>query len=314
MTSRRSTIKRRSNSSRRGTDITQGEAIVDVNGVRLWTARHGSGPPLALLHGGPGLWDYIDDLAAMIDGTVEVHRYDQRGGGRSAAVLPYDVETFVADLDALRAHWGHERWTVAGHSWGASLALAYAVAHRARVEALVLIDGTGIVDDWREEYHANADARRTPAQRERLARLRAIVKGTREGWTPELEREYCVLTWLADYADPDAGAGHAGRLLRDTGPNYDANAALGADLKRLHADPAFVERVRAIDVPALVLHGALDPRPARLAERLAATLPDATLEIVPDAGHLPWVEQPGRVRDALRGFLARVRVRDEVAT
>ncbi|MDP3766457.1 MAG: alpha/beta fold hydrolase [Dehalococcoidia bacterium] len=274
-----------------------------VRGVRLWTKRHGDGPPMVLLHGGPGMWDYFDELAAMLDDIVEVHRYDQRGGGRSEDAPPYDVESFVADLEALRCHWRHERWIVCGHSWGANLALAYAVKHPRRVSALLLLSGTGVVDDWREEYHRSADARRTPEQRARRLELRAIVKGGGDRWTPELDREYCLLTWMADYADRDQAMEYTRRLLRPYGPNHELNAALGADLQRLCAD-GFGERMRRVEAPALVLHGARDPRPVRLAERQASMLPNARLVIVPEAGHLPWVEQAEAFRAAVRSFVA----------
>lgn len=288
------------------------EQMVEVNGVRLWTLRHGSGPPLVLLHGGPGLWDCFDELAAMLDGLVEVHRYDQRGGGRSERVPPYDVETFVADLDALRAHWGHERWIVAGHSWGAALALAYAVQHAERVAALVHLDGTGVTDDWHDEYHANADARRTPEERARRGELRAIVKEEPAQLTPELEREYCVLTWMADYADRSRGCELAERLLRSYRPNYEVNEALNADWQRLVTDASFVDAVARIAVPVLMLHGAEDPRPVRPAEQLAASLPNARLTVIDGAGHLPWLERPEETRGALREFLSSVTSRAEV--
>ncbi len=282
------------------------EQVVDVNGARLWTVRHGVGPPLILLHGGPGLWDYFDELAPMIDDLVEVHRYDQRGGGRSDCVPPFDVATLVADLDALRAYWGHERWIVAGHSWGAALALAYAVEHPQRVDALVHIDGTGVIDDWHDDYHTNADARRTPEQRERRRELRARVEREDEGWGPELDREYCVLSWMTDYIDRDHGQELASRLLRPYGPNYAVNTALSEDWARILAGGSFAERVGEIVAPTLIIHGAEDPRPPRLAERLAASMPNATLAIIPEAGHLPGVEQPGQMRDTLRAFLTEV--------
>ena len=152
------------------------EEYVVANGSRFWTARGGSGPPVVLLHGGPGLYDYFDDLEAMLADSFDVHRYDQRGSGRSERVLPYEVATFVADLDALRAHWGHDRWTLVGHSWGAGLALAYAVEHLDRVTALVHMDGTGLIKDWQEEYHSVSDERRTPAQRARRNELQAAMK------------------------------------------------------------------------------------------------------------------------------------------
>ena len=81
------------------------EAHLAVNGLSTWTATQGSGPPVVLCHGGPGSYDYLEPVAAMIDGMATVHRYDQRGCGRTESRGPWDVRTFVDDLDALRAHW-----------------------------------------------------------------------------------------------------------------------------------------------------------------------------------------------------------------
>ena len=115
--------------------MTASERSVAVNGVSLWTATQGAGPPVVLCHGGPGIYDYLEPVADMIADLVTAHRYDQRGCGRSEDRGPYNVATFVADLDALREHWGYEAWTVVGHSWGATLALLYAIEHPERVRA-----------------------------------------------------------------------------------------------------------------------------------------------------------------------------------
>lgn len=90
--------------------------LVEVLGATLWTASQGAGIPLVLCHGGPGLSDNLGSVAAMVDDIAVVHRYDQRGSGRSRFEGPFDVASFVADLDALRRHWGHRRWVVGGHS------------------------------------------------------------------------------------------------------------------------------------------------------------------------------------------------------
>jgi proline iminopeptidase len=71
-------------------------------------------------------------VADLIDSTHVVHRYDQRGCGWSTGPDDYRLARAIADLDALRASWGRERWTVFGHSWGATLALAYAWTHPER--------------------------------------------------------------------------------------------------------------------------------------------------------------------------------------
>lgn len=112
----------------------------------IWTESSGvaDGVPLVLAHGGPGLSNNLRPVAAMVDDVARVHRYDQRGCGRSSEGGPFDIATFVADLDALRAHWGHDRWVVGGHSWGAVLSLFYALAHPERTLGVVYLAGTSV--------------------------------------------------------------------------------------------------------------------------------------------------------------------------
>lgn len=61
-------------------------------------------PPAVLLHGGPGLWDYLEPLARLIEGGTLVHRYDQRGCGSSSTAEPAQlaIAHCVADLEELR--------------------------------------------------------------------------------------------------------------------------------------------------------------------------------------------------------------------
>ena len=73
------------------------------DGCELWTDVSGSGPPLVLCHGGPGLWGMSGELAAELADVRTVWRWDQRGGGRSGGTGPYTVARFVADLDEIVA-------------------------------------------------------------------------------------------------------------------------------------------------------------------------------------------------------------------
>ncbi len=86
--------------------------------AELWTIVEGSGPPVVLCHGGPGLWDYLGDLAALLSDEFTVYRWDQRACGRSTAgSLPPSMRRTTDDLDELRTHFGHARWSDLGHSW-----------------------------------------------------------------------------------------------------------------------------------------------------------------------------------------------------
>jgi molybdenum cofactor cytidylyltransferase len=127
--------------------------IVEVEGASLWTATQGGGVPLVLCHGGPGLSDNLGPIAEMVDDLALVHRYDQRGSGRSRSSGPFDVEAFVADLEALRRRWGHERCLAGGHSWGANLALCYALAHPDRTLGVIYLAGSG-----RDRSHAEVSS------------------------------------------------------------------------------------------------------------------------------------------------------------
>ena len=282
------------------------EVLKADDGAQLWHTSSGAGPPLILCHGGPGLWDYLGPLAALIEDVAEVHRWDQRGGGRSSRTGPYTMARMVEDMEAVRRHDGVERWVVAGHSWGAELALHYAVAHPQRTRALVYISGRGLMDSWRDVNKAACRQREThrttPAQRDRLEILSRLPQRT-----PDLEREFRFLSWFTDFSPGvDAEALLREMLEAPFEINFEANEELGEDNR------AYTEHLRAalplLAVPALLIHGSNDPRPTEGAEELARLLPHATLDVV-QAGHLPWLEIPATIRSLLAGFLGTLVLR-----
>ena len=115
------------------------ELVETEDGTRLrtWTdGHHTELPPVLLVHGGPGMWDYLEPVARMLEAHTVVHRYDQRGCGGSDPSEDHTVARYVADIDALRRHWRHDAWVVMGHSFGATLAFTYAAAHPRHTAAL----------------------------------------------------------------------------------------------------------------------------------------------------------------------------------
>jgi proline iminopeptidase len=277
---------------------------VAVAGASLWTTCQGSGPAVVLCHGGPGLWDYLAPVAALIDDLATVYRYDQRACGRSTGGPPYDVATAVADLDALRAHWGLADWIVAGHSWGATLALAYCLRHPARARGLIYLSGTGIDPAWHADYKANQAARLGQEGQRRLAELKTRLARAKGAEWAALDREYCALSWATDFADQSRARDLARRLfVADLHPNYEVNRLLWADARRVVETDTFTARLPGLRMPTLIIHGEADPRPLWAARRLAGLIPGAQLQTIPDAGHLPWLERPARIAAPLRRFL-----------
>ena len=99
------------------------------------------GIPAVYLHGGPGSGCQPDHRRLFDPERFHAVLFDQRGCGRSRPKGSRAHNTtahLIADMEAIRHKFGFERWLVAGGSWGATLALAYAQAHPDRVSGIVL--------------------------------------------------------------------------------------------------------------------------------------------------------------------------------
>jgi proline iminopeptidase len=136
------------------------ERFVTSDGLRLWAAEGGEGPPVLLGSGGPGCCDYLGPVAAMIADLARVIRYDPRGCGRSEPAPAYDLESCLADLENIRRACGFDRWIVGGHSWGADLALIYALEHPDRTAGLICLAGGRVHNDreWHQTYQRRKQA------------------------------------------------------------------------------------------------------------------------------------------------------------
>ncbi|MFF4503959.1 alpha/beta fold hydrolase [Streptomyces sp. NPDC001401] len=285
------------------TVMTENESptVVADDGVRLWAARSGDGEPLVLCHGGPGLWDMFADVAELLADLTPVVRWDQRGCGRSERSVagPWTSDRFVADLDAVRRHFGLERIRLLGHSWGAQLALSYALSHPERVSGLVYVAGTGIGPDadWHPGYQANLLAR-LGEHPERLARWRELKD--RPARSEDEDREMSVLQWSAEFEDRERALEHAGRMADPWfGINHESNKALNEERRRIWGTPELYDACRSLDLPVLILDGVHDIRPRSAVDSLERALPRVRRVILPDAGHMVWTDDPKGFREAV---------------
>lgn len=136
---------------------------IDDSGGKLWTCINGnqSGKTILLCNGGPGCCDYLAPVSQMLEQDYCVIRFEQRGCGRSVCDGKYDLQTTIEDIEKIRKFYNISNWIVGGHSWGANLALVYALNNPDCVDSILYIAGNGIHNDrhWRDEYHNNRDKR-----------------------------------------------------------------------------------------------------------------------------------------------------------
>jgi proline iminopeptidase len=272
------------------------------DGCRLWTSTSGEGAPLLCCHGGPGLWDMFGDFGGLLGDLATVHRWDQRGCGRSERRGPYSLATSVADLDAVRRGLGLDRVVLLGHSWGAQLALRYALDHPARVTGLVYLSGVGLGWAWRPDFE-RASRERLGTRRARLDELRR-PRDEHERTDAE-EREAAVLQWSVEFVDPSRATELAERMATPWFPiNQECNQTINDELKLSWREPELEAACRKLQVPTLILDGVEDVRPRWAVDSLERALPHVTRVRIDGAGHLPWMEAPDSFRAAIREFVA----------
>ena len=213
------------------------ETFVDSNGVSIWTVRTGTdGPPVLLCNGGAGCCDYLEPVANLIDDIAQVVRFEQRGCGRSDSTPPYDIETCLIDLEAVRKHYGIDRWIIGGHSWGADLALIYALEHTTRVAGLICISGGRMHNDreWHSEYERKKDSERLPDFK--YPPNREVNRQLNQSWKhyiqrPELLKEISALKMpaLFVYGDKDIRPSWPVEQLANLMPNARFEMITGAE-------------------------------------------------------------------------------------
>jgi len=279
-------------------------AMIEVDdGTRLRTWTTGSlvprRCPLVMVHGGPGVPDYLAPVAGFVDDLCLVHRYDQRGTGGSAWDGEHTIARHVHDLALLLDAWRHDRVVLVGHSFGTNLASYFLLTHPERVAGLIQIAGP-FLEPWREADRAAQRARRTDEQQTRLDELDAI-----ESRTDAEEIEYLTLSWSTDHADRARAWDWALASARTLRPiNYAMNTQLNAAAK---ADPleSHVDELRERLPPgATIIGGAGDSRPAEALRRLGTRL-GCDVMIVSNAGHFPWLEAPDQFGAGLRAAVER---------
>jgi pimeloyl-ACP methyl ester carboxylesterase len=268
--------------------------VVEVDGGRLEFDVAGDGPAVALLH--PGLWDRRtwDAQVGIFAREYLVVRFDARGYGRSSRLEPGRQFSRVDDLAAVLDAAGVERAALVGCSMGGNTALDFALVYPDRVWALVLVSSGFDGFEGTAEEEARWDAEWAGLDRD----IRAAIEAG------ELERaQELRLTMWAPLGTDDP----RGRRIRDLA--FDNLHELTMDESGARAiDPPAGTRLEEVAAPTLVLPAEHDPPwQRRMAEELAARIPNARLVRIPGTDHVANVRRSAEFDDAVLAFLAEVR-------
>jgi len=280
------------------------ERIAVGDGHELYLEQSGSpgGVPAVFLHGGPGAGCGASHRRFFDPRRYRIILFDQRGCGRStphATIEHNSTWDLVADMERIRERLGIDAWLVFGGSWGSTLALAYAQTHPERVSGLIL---RGVFLCRPEEiawfYQQGASWIYPDYWQDFLAPI------------PEDERRDLVMAYYRRLTDSDPltrltaakawsiWEGRCATLLPDQSiRSAFSDDRLALSLARIECH-YFVNRAflrenqlladagRLAGISGIIVHGRYDMIcPLRSAWELSAAWSDASLRIVPDAGH-----------------------------
>jgi proline iminopeptidase len=257
-------------------------------------------PAVVLLHGGPGAHhEYLYPQMLALASSHRVITYDQRGGGRSRTDDPRPVtwRTQVADLAAVLREFHLGASPLVGYSWGALLAMLYAIEAGADVtlpsiSRLALISPAPITHGWRRQFETELASRQ---QSPTILGLRAelAASGLRETDLTAYRQRSFELSVAGYFADP--------RRAESLTP-FRVTARVQQSVWDSLGDFDLREPLRAVRLPVLVVHGRNDPIPLDSAVAVADAL-SGELVVLDDCGHVPYVERPSALFDATQRFL-----------
>jgi pimeloyl-ACP methyl ester carboxylesterase len=265
------------------------------DGVTLAAEVDGSGPGLLLVHGFGGAQEDFADHISTLARDYTVVTFDHRGHGASdkpADVASYSFERLRADTMQVADAAGLDRFRLLGHSMGGMVVRQLAVRHPDRVEALVMMDTSpGPIPGFDAELMEIAAAHALEHGKDSLRELLEFAKSLN---TPAYER---CLEERPGFAEFEA-------------KKWDdlSEVMWAAMVRELAYQGDDLDLMRTLTCPVLIIVGDQDKPFVGVSRKMADAIPNASLVVVPDAGHSPQFENAAVWIDALTKFLASVPV------
>jgi len=291
------------------------DGFVDANGVMIYYTMLGRGEPLLILHGGPGAsHDYFLPYLLPLARHHKVIFIDERGSGKSQKLedrSAYTIENMVGDVEGVRTGLNLGKISLLGHSYGGALAQAYALKYQRNLSHLILAS-TWSSSAALNEVFVRMKQNMAPELRERIDRLEAqgLFGHGKDYEKNRYTNEYMIAAWGEGYFpyvyhnrpdpnyDPTALGGEAWDLYREMWGEH-GEFIIDGNLKSVE----YTERLAGIKVPTLMVVGEHDECEPSLSEAMHEKIAGSKMVVLPNAGHMTFVDQTGMFIKTVDEFL-----------
>lgn len=271
-----------------------------INGVNLYFEIYGEGQPLLIIHGGPGMnHDYFLPYMLTLAKKYKLIFYDQRACGRSE--IPEDTLTgtsyanMINDIEGIRKAFNIDKLNILAHSWGAVLAINYALKNGNHTRSLILSDPISLSHEFDSAQQQNIKERWKDTM---LAFKSKEIKRLPEP-TTSIRIKLAFLSAMYDVRKIDS--------INVTMPRNVADAltvlyrGLMSDAEQYDRD--YYTEIKAIHTPTLIIHGDYDNVVLASSEKLKASIAHSKLVRFDKSGHFPFLEENAKYTETVFKFL-----------
>mgnify|MGYP001306331519 FL=1 len=277
---------------------------IEINGVNHFISKMGSGEPLLVIHGGPGLFhNYLVPHFKSLAENYQIIFYDQRGCGKTdfpADTSSVNIDTYVEDLEGIRNHLKIEKLDLIGHSWGSLLAINYSKKYKNKIKRLILISPAPGNSDYFDETFRNMQKKRSEENTKEL--VQTMMSSAFEKRDEETFKKAILLGDKVNLADQEKVSELYEPMVFDK-TRANNLMLVNSLLEKTYFNLDITEGLNLITAPTLIIIGGLDNVPFASTQLIHENLKNSKLEVIKKSCHYPFFETPKQFNKIVKNFL-----------
>lgn len=285
------------------------EGYKTINGVEIYFKTIGTGTPLLVVHGGPGLaHNYLYSYFSELSDQYQLIFYDQRANGLSSGdddEKNITMFNMVEDIEELRQSFNIDKLNLIGQSFGGLIAMSYAVKYPEHMCSLLILESATANPESEITFEESLQNRMSPEDKKELSQLEEQLGSSLD--RAEIMIKYFSILFKYYFFDESKASLLSMDYLTD-----DMVRKLFLSGRLIEADPELLNSLSVISCPTLIIHGDYDPIPVEDITLIQREIKDSELHVLKDCGHFAHIEKNKQYFTIIREFLNHLHSIEEV--